>query len=55
VQERPGRDGGARRGSIITIVSSTGINPTPGRFAYGMAKGSLLLLTKYMAKEWGRL
>jgi NAD(P)-dependent dehydrogenase (short-subunit alcohol dehydrogenase family) len=40
-------------GSIITIVSSTGINPTPGYAAYGLAKGSLLLLTKYMAKEWG--
>jgi NAD(P)-dependent dehydrogenase (short-subunit alcohol dehydrogenase family) len=40
-------------GAIITIVSSTGINPTPGYAAYGMAKGSLLLLTKYMAKEWG--
>ena len=40
-------------GSIITVISSTGINPTPGYAAYGMAKGSLLLLTKYMAKEWG--
>jgi NAD(P)-dependent dehydrogenase (short-subunit alcohol dehydrogenase family) len=40
-------------GSIISIISSTGINPTPGFAAYGMAKGSLLLLTKYMAKEWG--
>jgi NAD(P)-dependent dehydrogenase (short-subunit alcohol dehydrogenase family) len=40
-------------GSVITVVSSTGINPTPGYAAYGMAKGSLLLLTKYMAKEWG--
>jgi NAD(P)-dependent dehydrogenase (short-subunit alcohol dehydrogenase family) len=40
-------------GSIITIVSTTGINPTPQMAAYGMAKGSLLLLTRYMAKEWG--
>jgi NAD(P)-dependent dehydrogenase (short-subunit alcohol dehydrogenase family) len=40
-------------GSIITIVSSAGINPIPGYTAYGMAKGSLLLLTKYMAKERG--
>jgi dehydrogenase/reductase SDR family member 4 len=40
-------------GSIITIVSSTGLNPTPGYAAYGMSKGTLLLLTKYMAKEWG--
>ena len=40
-------------GSIITVVSSTGISPTPGFAAYGLAKGTLLLLTKYMAKEWG--
>ncbi|MGE3442628.1 MAG: SDR family NAD(P)-dependent oxidoreductase [Acidimicrobiia bacterium] len=40
-------------GSIISVISSTGINPTPGFAAYGMAKGTLLLLTKYMAKEWG--
>lgn len=42
-----------RRGSIITVISSTGLNPTPGFDAYGLAKGSLLLLTKYMAREWG--
>jgi NAD(P)-dependent dehydrogenase (short-subunit alcohol dehydrogenase family) len=41
------------RGSILTIVSATASMPTPGYDAYGLAKGSLLLLTKYMAKEWG--
>ena len=40
-------------GSIISVISSTGINPTEGYAAYGMAKGTLLLMTKYMAKEWG--
>lgn len=45
--------GRGRGGSIITVISSTGLNPTPGFDAYGLAKGSLLLLTKYMAREWG--
>ena len=40
-------------GSIITVTSSTGAEPTPGYDAYGMAKGALWLLTRYMAKEWG--
>ena len=40
-------------GSIITIISSTGLEPTPGYDAYGLAKGTLWLLTQYMAKEWG--
>jgi NAD(P)-dependent dehydrogenase (short-subunit alcohol dehydrogenase family) len=40
-------------GSIVTVISSTGLNPTPGLDAYGMAKGALWLLTRYMAKEWG--
>jgi len=41
-------------GSVITLTSSTGFEPTPGFDAYGLAKGSLWLLTKYMAMEWGR-
>jgi NAD(P)-dependent dehydrogenase (short-subunit alcohol dehydrogenase family) len=41
-------------GSIITVISSTGLEPEPGYDAYGMAKGALWLLTRYMAKEWGR-
>jgi NAD(P)-dependent dehydrogenase (short-subunit alcohol dehydrogenase family) len=40
-------------GSVITLTSSTGSEPTPGFDAYGLAKGSLWLLTKYMAMEWG--
>lgn len=43
----------AGSGSIISLVSATGYHPTPGYDAYGMAKGGLLLLTMYMAKEWG--
>jgi NAD(P)-dependent dehydrogenase (short-subunit alcohol dehydrogenase family) len=41
-------------GSVITVTSSTGFEPTPGYAAYGLAKGSLWLLTLYMAKEWGK-
>lgn len=41
-------------GSVLTLTSSTGSEPTPGFDAYGLAKGSLWLLTQYMAMEWGR-
>jgi NAD(P)-dependent dehydrogenase (short-subunit alcohol dehydrogenase family) len=41
-------------GSVITTISSTGIDPIVGYSAYGLAKGSLWLLTRYMAQEWGR-
>lgn len=44
----------ASGGSIITITSSTGSEPTPGYDAYGMAKGALWLMTLYMAREWGK-
>ena len=40
-------------GSIVTVTSSTGFDPTPGYDAYGMAKSALWLLTRYMAAEWG--
>ena len=40
-------------GSIISVVSSTGKTPQKGLVAYGIAKGSLLLLTKYTAQEFG--
>lgn len=41
-------------GSIITVISSTGIDPIPGYGAYGLAKSQLWMLTRYMSAEWGR-
>jgi NAD(P)-dependent dehydrogenase (short-subunit alcohol dehydrogenase family) len=41
-------------GSIITLTSSTGSDPTPGYDAYGFAKSALWTFTQYMAREWGR-
>lgn len=41
-------------GSVITTISSTGFDPIAGYSAYGLAKGSLWVLTRYMALEWGR-
>jgi NAD(P)-dependent dehydrogenase (short-subunit alcohol dehydrogenase family) len=41
-------------GSVITTVSSTGFDPVPGYGAYGVAKGALWTLTRYMAAEWGK-
>jgi NAD(P)-dependent dehydrogenase (short-subunit alcohol dehydrogenase family) len=40
-------------GSVISVISSTGLEPIPGYGAYGLAKGALWLLTRYMAREWG--
>lgn len=41
-------------GSIITLTSSTGFEPTPGFDAYGLAKSGLWWLTMNMAFEWGK-
>lgn len=41
-------------GSVLTVISSTGLDPIPGYGPYGLAKGGLWTLTRYMAAEWGR-
>jgi NAD(P)-dependent dehydrogenase (short-subunit alcohol dehydrogenase family) len=40
-------------GSVISVVSSLGMVPQKGYIAYGLAKGALMLLTKYVAQEFG--
>jgi NAD(P)-dependent dehydrogenase (short-subunit alcohol dehydrogenase family) len=47
------RMAGRGGGTFINITSPTGVVPSPGMDAYGMAKGALVVLTKYMAREWG--
>lgn len=41
-------------GSIINISSVGGITPEPGLGIYSVSKAALIMLTKVMAKEWGR-
>lgn len=41
-------------GSVITLTSSSGSEPTPGFAAYGLGKAGLWWLTMEMAYEWGR-
>lgn len=40
-------------GNVISITSSTAVEPIPGFAAYGVAKSALETLTRYMAVEWG--
>ncbi len=41
--------------SIITVTSSTGFEqPVQGYGAYGIAKGTLWIMTRQMAMEWGK-
>ncbi|WP_250631205.1 SDR family NAD(P)-dependent oxidoreductase [Rhodoflexus caldus] len=41
-------------GSIINISSIGGLTPEPGLGIYSVSKSALIMLTKVMAKEWGR-
>jgi NAD(P)-dependent dehydrogenase (short-subunit alcohol dehydrogenase family) len=40
-------------GSVITVSSTAGIVPTRGLLAYGIGKAALIMLTKYVAQEFG--
>lgn len=44
-----------RNGSIINIASIAGIEPQPGKVAYGSSKAALIMATKCLAKEFGPL
>ena len=41
-------------GSIIILSSIGGLRPEPGLGIYSVSKAALIMLTKVMAKEWGR-
>ncbi len=45
----------ANRGSIVNIASIEGIEGTEGGSAYNASKGAVVLLTKNMAIDYGRL
>ncbi len=41
-------------GRIITCASGAAVSGTPGFASYSMAKGAIMSLTRFAAKEWGR-
>lgn len=41
-------------GSVINISSIGGLSPEPNLGIYSVSKAALLMLTKVMAKEWGK-
>jgi NAD(P)-dependent dehydrogenase (short-subunit alcohol dehydrogenase family) len=45
----------ARSGSIVTVASVEGIEGTEGGSAYNASKGGVVLLTKNMAIDYGRI
>lgn len=44
-----------RTGCIINIASLAGIEPQPGKIAYGSSKAAIIFMTKCLAKELGPL
>lgn len=44
-----------RSGAIINMGSLAGIEPQPGKIAYGSTKAAVMLMTKCLAKELGPL
>lgn len=44
-----------RKGCIINIASLAGIEPQPGKIAYGSSKAAVILMTQCLAKELGPL
>jgi NAD(P)-dependent dehydrogenase (short-subunit alcohol dehydrogenase family) len=41
-------------GSIINIASVAGLDPSPHMGIYSVSKAGLIMLTKVLAREWGR-
>ena len=44
-----------KKGSIINMGSIAGIEPQPGKIAYGSSKAAVMMMTKCLAKELGPL
>lgn len=44
-----------RKGCIINMASLAGIEPQPGKIAYGSSKAAIILMTQCLAKELGPL
>lgn len=44
-----------RKGCIINMASLAGIEPQPGKIAYGSSKAAVILMTQCLAKELGPL
>lgn len=44
-----------RQGVIINMASIAGIEPQPGKIAYGSSKAAIILMTQCLAKELGPL
>lgn len=44
-----------KKGSIINMGSVAGIEPQPGKIAYGSSKAAVMMMTKCLAKELGPL
>ena len=42
-----------RKGAIINMASLAGIEPNPGKIAYGSSKAAIILMTQCLAKELG--
>lgn len=42
-----------RNGNIVNIASLAGIEPQPGKIAYGSSKAAVIMMTKCLAKELG--
>lgn len=42
-----------RKGTIINMGSNAGIDPQPGKIAYGSSKAAVMIMTRCLAKELG--
>lgn len=44
-----------RKGVIVNMASLAGLEPQPGKIAYGSSKAAIIMMTKCLAKELGPL